>query len=260
MEALFSQSSVSMTVMDDELPYRSVNAAAVRDSGVPAEQLISRHIGDNTPDLKAIEELLRQVRDTGGPAADFHVRGRLPTDPDHERAWSGCSFRLTDPADALLGMCQTYADIADGLIGAPGQNIDIGLDRLARTVAAPDRPLEQLGDAVVALLSSGRRQDDAAVLLARPRAPQADRVALGNCRPTRHWSPGPAPSPSASSPDGAWNASPAPRNSSSVGHQRSPACPRSHRCTPHPRRTPHLRSSQRQHQRRPRLRRAPHQL
>ncbi|WP_043236191.1 SpoIIE family protein phosphatase [Streptomyces violaceusniger] len=75
-------------------------------------------------------------------------------------------------------MCQTYVDITDGLIEAPGQDIDIGLDRLARTVAAPDRPLEQLGDAVVASPGSDRRRDDAALLLARPRALEADRVAL----------------------------------------------------------------------------------
>ncbi|WP_043236194.1 hypothetical protein [Streptomyces violaceusniger] len=64
LEALFSQSSISVTLMDDELRYRSVNATAVRDSGVPAERLIGRRIGDDTPDfnLTAIEELLCRVR------------------------------------------------------------------------------------------------------------------------------------------------------------------------------------------------------
>ncbi|MFD7131145.1 SpoIIE family protein phosphatase [Streptomyces sp. NPDC059894] len=116
LQALFTQSPIPITVMDSELRYRWVNAATARLAAVPAERLIGRRIGEDQPevDFETIERVLRHVRDTGEPVLDFQVRGRLPSDPDRERVASGSSFRLTDQAGRLLGMCQTYVDITDG--------------------------------------------------------------------------------------------------------------------------------------------------
>ncbi|MEU6573451.1 SpoIIE family protein phosphatase [Streptomyces sp. NPDC046805] len=116
LQALFSQSPIPITVMDSELRHRWVNAAAERAAATPAERLLGRRIGEVAPelDVPAIERVLRHVRDTGEPVVDFPVHGRLPEDPAREGAWSGSSFRLTDPAGRLLGMCQTYVDVTDG--------------------------------------------------------------------------------------------------------------------------------------------------
>ncbi|MFF3505032.1 SpoIIE family protein phosphatase [Streptomyces sp. NPDC003247] len=116
LKALFTQSPIPITVMDGDLRYRWVNAATARSVAVPAEGLIGRRIGEREPDfdVETIERVLRHVRDTGEPVLDFQVRGRLASDPGRERVASGSSFRLTDPAGRLLGMCQTYVDVTDG--------------------------------------------------------------------------------------------------------------------------------------------------
>jgi serine/threonine protein phosphatase PrpC len=62
---------------------------------------------------------------------------------------------------SVLALC------TDGLIEQPGQDIDTGMTRLARTLAAsPARSLEKLCDSVLADLGAGAR-GDIALLLAR---------------------------------------------------------------------------------------------
>ncbi|MGW1024267.1 SpoIIE family protein phosphatase [Streptomyces sp. NPDC002577] len=156
LEALFSQSPMAITVMDTELRYRWVNAATERAVGVPAERLIGRRIVDDTPevDFRTIEQVLRHVRDTGEPVVDFHMRGRIPSDPERERAWSGASFRLTDPHDRVLGMCQTYVDITDGyraqqrlaLLTEAGTRIGTTLDAVTTAQDLADVLVPALGD------------------------------------------------------------------------------------------------------------------
>ncbi|MFE7705917.1 SpoIIE family protein phosphatase [Streptomyces sp. NPDC057486] len=115
LEALFSQSPIPVTVMDTELRYLWVNAATERVTGLPAERLIGRRIGDDSPDsAPTIDRVLSRVRDTGEPVVDFQVHSRLASDPDRDHVFSASSFRLTDPADRVLGMCQMYVDITDG--------------------------------------------------------------------------------------------------------------------------------------------------
>ncbi|MFF7647191.1 SpoIIE family protein phosphatase [Streptomyces canus] len=116
LEALFSQSPIAITVMDSELRHRRVNAAAERATALPADRLIGRRIGEVAPavDAQTIEQVARQVRDTGEPVLDFRVRGRVPSNPDREGLWSGSSFRLTDPSGRVLGTCQTFFDISEG--------------------------------------------------------------------------------------------------------------------------------------------------
>jgi PAS domain S-box-containing protein len=115
LQALFSQSPMPITVMDDELRHRWVNVAAARATDMPAERLIGQRIGELAPvaDAQTIERVLRQVRDTGEPVFDFEVHARHPADPDREVVLSGSSFRLRDPEGRPLGMFQTYADITE---------------------------------------------------------------------------------------------------------------------------------------------------
>ncbi|WP_329353159.1 PAS domain S-box protein [Streptomyces sp. NBC_01261] len=116
LEALFSQSPISVTVMDAGLRHLRVNAAAESITSFPAELLIGRRIGELTPrgGVEEIEGVLRRVRDTGEPVLDFKFAGYVPSDPDREHVWSLSSFRLTDPAGGLLGMCQTFVDVTEG--------------------------------------------------------------------------------------------------------------------------------------------------
>ncbi|MEU2686857.1 SpoIIE family protein phosphatase [Streptomyces hygroscopicus] len=116
LEALFERAPISITVVDTDLRFRALNAVALRDLGLPIEQVIGRRNHEVAPgiDFQVAEECLRRARDTGEPVIDFPVRGRLPTDPEREGLWSSSSFRLTDSAGRVLGMCQTFLDVTEG--------------------------------------------------------------------------------------------------------------------------------------------------
>ncbi|WP_244217148.1 SpoIIE family protein phosphatase [Streptomyces carpinensis] len=158
LQALFRQSPISITILDTDLRYWRVNAAVERDAAVPAERLIGRHIGDRAPgvDFQAIEKVLRQVRDTGKPVVGFQFRGRTPADPEHEHMWSGSSFRLTDPAGRVLGMCQTYIDITDGwraqrrltLLTEAGTRIGTSLDVVRTAQELADTAVPDFADVI----------------------------------------------------------------------------------------------------------------
>jgi serine phosphatase RsbU (regulator of sigma subunit) len=71
---------------------------------------------------------------------------------------------------ALLAPGSVLVLYTDGLVEQPGQDIDVGMSRLARTLAA-SRPARSLDDLRAALLaSSGPASDDIALLLARTAA------------------------------------------------------------------------------------------
>ncbi|MEV7804205.1 SpoIIE family protein phosphatase [Microbispora sp. NPDC088329] len=158
LEALFTQSPISVVVMDPELRYLCVNAEAERDIAVPAEQLLGRHISDVVPDVDVVglEAVLRRVRDTGEPVLGFHVHGRTPRDPDHERVWSDSCFRLTDAAGRILGMCQASVDVTDGyraqqrlaLLNEAGTRIGTTLDVSHTAQELADAAVPALADIV----------------------------------------------------------------------------------------------------------------
>ncbi|WP_229840787.1 SpoIIE family protein phosphatase [Streptomyces brasiliensis] len=159
LEALFSQSPISITVLDTELRYLRLNATTERDATVAAEQLIGRRVGYGAPglDFQAIEELLCQVRDTGEPAIGFQFHGRPPSDPDRWHVWSGSCFRLTDSADRVLGVCQTYVDITEGwqaqrrlaLLTDAGARIGTALDVVRTAQELADTGVPGLADIIV---------------------------------------------------------------------------------------------------------------
>lgn len=157
LEALFSQSPIPVTVMDTELRYLWANAATGRLTALPAERLIGRRIGDDTPDAApTIDRILSRVRDTGEPMVDFKVRSRPASDPDREHVFSASSFRLTDPAGRVLGMCQTYVDVTDGyqaqqrlaLLTEAGVRIGTTLDVVRTAQELADAAVPGLADFV----------------------------------------------------------------------------------------------------------------
>ncbi|MEU6384108.1 SpoIIE family protein phosphatase [Streptomyces bauhiniae] len=113
MRALFEQYPAPIAVLDGELRYRALNGPAEQALTSPGNQLIGRRAGADTAhvDSATVERVLRQVRETGESVLDLSVRG---SGPERDRMWSLSTFRLTGPADRLLGMCQTYVDVTDG--------------------------------------------------------------------------------------------------------------------------------------------------
>jgi PAS domain S-box-containing protein len=70
-----------------------------------------------------------------------------------------------------------FALYTDGLVQAPDRDLDDGLARLREALGGTDRPLEETCERVLRSLLTDRPVDDVALLLARTRALDADRVA-----------------------------------------------------------------------------------
>ncbi|MFE7765856.1 SpoIIE family protein phosphatase [Streptomyces sp. NPDC057438] len=70
-----------------------------------------------------------------------------------------------------------FALYTDGLVQSPDRDLDDGLARLRHALCGTDRALEETCDGVLRSLLTDRPADDVALLLARTRALDADRVA-----------------------------------------------------------------------------------
>ncbi|MFE3718905.1 SpoIIE family protein phosphatase [Streptomyces cyaneofuscatus] len=163
MRALFEQYPAPIALLDGESRYRLLNGAAERVLDRPGNRLIGRHAGADAPhvDSGVIDRVLRQVRETGESVLGLPVRGSPPSGPEGERMWSLSTFRLTDPADRLLGMCQAYVDITDGyraerqreLLTRAGAGIGATLDVARTAQELADVLVPALGDVAWVALS-----------------------------------------------------------------------------------------------------------
>ncbi|MFF2697022.1 SpoIIE family protein phosphatase [Streptomyces cyaneofuscatus] len=163
MRALFEQYPAPIALLDGESRYRLLNGAAERVLDRPGNRLIGRHAGADAlhVDSGVIDRVLRQVRETGESVLGLPVRGSPPSGPEGERMWSLSTFRLTDPADRLLGMCQAYVDITDGyraerqreLLTRAGAGIGATLDVARTAQELADVLVPALGDVAWVALS-----------------------------------------------------------------------------------------------------------
>ncbi|MFC9795646.1 SpoIIE family protein phosphatase [Streptomyces sp. NPDC127584] len=168
--ALFEQYPAPIALVDDALRYRVLNKAAERALTRPGDQLNGRHVGADTSlgDSGTVDQVLRQVRETGEPVLGLPVRGSPSPDPDGDRMWSLSTFRLTDPADRPLGMCQTYLDITDGyraerrlaLLTRAGAGIGATLDVARTAQELADVLVPDLGDVAWVALSEAVLEGD----------------------------------------------------------------------------------------------------
>jgi PAS domain S-box-containing protein len=100
------------------------------------------------------------------PPAVRHPDGGVEFIDVHQGMILGVQHDRYPTTEAQLAPGSVLALYTDGLVEQPGQDIDVGMSRLARTLAAsPARSLDQLCDAVLA--SPGPASDDIALLLAR---------------------------------------------------------------------------------------------
>ncbi|GAA1400771.1 SpoIIE family protein phosphatase [Kitasatospora putterlickiae] len=86
----------------------------------------------------------------------------------------GVAFESVEFSLPEGGMVTLYTD---GLVERRGQDLDEGIDLLARTLSGPGRTLEESCDAVLGALVSGGSDDDIAMIMARVLPLPADRVA-----------------------------------------------------------------------------------
>ncbi|MFI8351805.1 SpoIIE family protein phosphatase [Streptomyces cyaneofuscatus] len=178
MRALFEQYPAPIALLDGESRYRLLNGAAERVLDRPGNRLIGRHAGADAlhVDSGVIDRVLRQVWETGESVLGLPVRGSPPSGPEGERMWSLSTFRLTDPADRLLGMCQAYVDITDGyraerqreLLTRAGAGIGATLDVARTAQELADVLVPALGDVAWVALSEAVLDGDEPPKMAGP--------------------------------------------------------------------------------------------
>ncbi|MEV8569645.1 SpoIIE family protein phosphatase [Streptomyces sp. NPDC051322] len=158
LETLFSASPVSLYVFDRELRLVRYSPAARDLRGVSPAELLGQPFADVAPgyDVRAIEQVLAHVRDTGEAVVEQEVTGRPLGDPDHEHVMSFSAFRLADAAGRPHGVVALATDVTDrarararlGLVHAANARIGTSLDaaRTARELAEVAVP--ELADTV----------------------------------------------------------------------------------------------------------------
>ncbi|MGW5445113.1 SpoIIE family protein phosphatase [Streptomyces asiaticus] len=82
-----------------------------------------------------------------------------------------------ESAEVELAEGSLLALYTNGLIGARSRDLDKGFEALRDALTRPDESLDDLCDTVLADLVRGRPADDIALLIARPRALEADQIA-----------------------------------------------------------------------------------
>ncbi|MGV9558926.1 SpoIIE family protein phosphatase [Streptomyces sp. NPDC003522] len=112
---MVAQSPIGLAVLDTRLRYVSVNPALERIDGVPAGEHLGRTVHDVLPllDTGAVEAAAREVLRTGVPLVDRPATGRLPADPDRDRALSVSLYRLEDARGTVLGVALSVVDVTD---------------------------------------------------------------------------------------------------------------------------------------------------
>ncbi|MFD8522313.1 SpoIIE family protein phosphatase [Streptomyces capillispiralis] len=112
---IVAQSPIGLAVLSADLRYVSVNPALEQINGLPAADHLGRTIREVLPlvDADAIEDIARQVLDTGRPVVDQSMTGRTPADPEEDRAWSVSLYRLENALGSVLGVAVSVVDITE---------------------------------------------------------------------------------------------------------------------------------------------------
>ncbi|MFE3112555.1 SpoIIE family protein phosphatase [Kitasatospora indigofera] len=99
---------------------------------------------------------------------------RIDLPPGVPLGVGGVAFESTEFTVAEGGVVALYTD---GLVERRGEDLDVGIDRLARTLAQQGRTLEESCDAVLAALVTDGTEDDIAMIMGRVLPVPADRIA-----------------------------------------------------------------------------------
>ncbi|PYC77721.1 protein phosphatase [Streptomyces tateyamensis] len=115
LSRFLAHSPYGIAVLDTDLRYLWLNETLEQMAGLDLPARFGRRMSEVLPDVapEAIEAQMRQVLATGVPVRGFEYLGRLPADPEHERAYSTSFLRLDDGAGRVLGICYMAVDITD---------------------------------------------------------------------------------------------------------------------------------------------------
>ncbi|MEV6106329.1 SpoIIE family protein phosphatase [Streptomyces sp. NPDC051940] len=164
VDGLFSQAPIGLAVFDPGLRFIRVNDALQRIHGIPAERSLGRRVSDLFPGPVAnrMEARLRRVLELGEPVTEEH-RAPAPALQGWKKEWSTTSFRLMNPAGAVLGVASAIMEITererarDRLVVLNDASARIGstLDVTRTAVELAEVAVPQLADFVAVDLLKG---------------------------------------------------------------------------------------------------------
>jgi PAS domain S-box-containing protein len=95
LDTVFEKAPVGLGVWDRDLRFVRLNQALADINGIPKEAHIGKRIGELLPELDpAVNQLFRQVLDTGVAVTNQEVSGATPADPGRLRHWNTSYFPL----------------------------------------------------------------------------------------------------------------------------------------------------------------------
>ncbi|MER5967514.1 SpoIIE family protein phosphatase [Streptomyces sp. NPDC002057] len=115
LDAVFTQSSVGLHVLDRSLRLVRVNAYALGVRGLFEEEIVGRPVVDSygRVGIPVDESILREVLRTGRPARDMLKRFHPPADPLREHIFSVSIYRHHDRTGEPLGLVVTAVDVTE---------------------------------------------------------------------------------------------------------------------------------------------------
>ncbi|MGW4898440.1 SpoIIE family protein phosphatase [Kitasatospora sp. NPDC004240] len=177
LERMLARSPVGIGVLDTRLRYVWANDELARLGGVGLQERIGRTYAEVQPlmDHVTAEDAMRRVLETGAPALDLELTGRLRRDPRRSHAAAATIFRLEDAGGRVQGLCLMVTDATDrwrsrerlALLSDAGERIGTTLDVRHTAQEIADFCVPRLADLVlVDLLDEVLAGDEVAPLAA----------------------------------------------------------------------------------------------
>ncbi|HWM39451.1 MAG TPA: SpoIIE family protein phosphatase [Streptomyces sp.] len=121
LRGLATQSPIGLGIYDTELRLTWANAKYQSEidrkfseySGKTVNELYSSGevLSEGYP--RALEDVIRNVLETGEPVFGLLYQARPPADPEHEHVWSCAYYQLKDADGGVLGVCEDALDITE---------------------------------------------------------------------------------------------------------------------------------------------------
>lgn len=121
LDGLATQSPIGLAIYDTDLRLTWANAASAAElarpfahyRGMRADELYPGGTMVTEGFTRTLEDVMRQVVETGEPILDMHFMGPMPSDPGKNHVWSCSYYRLQDVEGRVLGVCEDAFDITD---------------------------------------------------------------------------------------------------------------------------------------------------
>lgn len=115
LNSLVATAPIGITILDQQMRYRHMNAALADMNGIPVEDHIGKTIAEIVPDLfPKVEPIFRRLLEGGDPVLDQIFEAETKKSPGVKRIWRENWFPITGPGDdEPVGVGVTVQDITE---------------------------------------------------------------------------------------------------------------------------------------------------